>query len=119
MGKGAQLQRIRIEKALNGKSLKVSAYGKTWNTVFRVNQYMNGRIAIETKVADGEEAGEPYGILTCNLPDEKIEDGQIIVKTWSENEGLAAAALGSGLFRDTGKRIPTGFVQAQIWEVLG
>jgi hypothetical protein len=39
-------------------------------------------------------------------------------KAWSENEELAREALVSGLFRDTGVRRRSGFVEAQLWEVV-
>ncbi len=46
-----------------------------------------------------------------------MEKDGILVKTWSENEAFAKAALATGLFEDTGKRFPTGFVEAQIWKL--
>ena len=45
------------------------------------------------------------------IPDE----GCFLVKTWSGNEKVAAQALASGLFEDTGQRIPAGLVEAQVW----
>lgn len=77
-----------------------------------VDKYHNGRLAIVIG-----ERSEPIGVLTVNLPLAHLEDGEIIVKAWSENEQLAADALLSGQFIDTGKRIPTGYVEAQVWRV--
>ena len=74
--------------------------------------YADGNIAIQYTVNDGE----PFGTLTVNLPDTEISEGEFAVKTWSENEQLAKAALASGIFEDMGKRIPTGFVEAHIWK---
>ena len=48
-------------------------------------------------------------------PDAGLIDGEFAVRTWSKNESVAKAALASGIFEDTGKRIPTGFVEAQVW----
>jgi hypothetical protein len=56
--------------------------------------------------------------LTVNIPEADLEPGEILVKTWSENESLAAAALASGHFRDTGKRVKTGWCEAEVWEVI-
>lgn len=72
--------------------------------------YAQGNIAIQYM----GDAG-PLGTLTVNLPDDELDDGEFAVKTWSENEQLAKAAFATGLFEDTGKRIPTGFVEAQVW----
>ena len=69
------------------------------------------RIAIQLRAG-----GEPLAILTINLPDEPLNPSEMFVKTWSENAEIAAEALESGLFVDTGKRVPTGFVEAQIWK---
>lgn len=108
----------RISKKLNGKPLKVNLYGTKYNTTFSVNQYgVSGRVAIELFMM-GEYGREPFGILTCNLPYVPLEDGEVIIKNWSENEDIAKAALASGYFKDTGKRVATGFVEAQIWRVL-
>jgi hypothetical protein len=44
-----------------------------------------------------------------------MEEGDILVKTWSENERTTDILRKSGLFIDTGRRVPTGFTQAEIW----
>ena len=82
-------------------------------------KYVNGRLAIQLVSADSCEgilsAGEPVGMLTVNIPSAELEDGEFLVKTWSENEDLAGGALASGRFVDTGRRVPTGHVEAQVW----
>lgn len=80
--------------------------------VVRMGCYGNGRLAIQLVNAETEE---PIGKLTVNLPGEELGGGEFFVKTWSENEGIAAAALASGVFEDTGRRVPTGHVEAQVW----
>lgn len=105
-----------IRKSLEGKELVVHAFGYSYTTLFTVCKYReNGRAAVELTMKDD---GEPFCTLTCNLNHVPLEDREILVKTWSENEETSQCALASGLFRDTGKRTSTGFVQAQIWEVL-
>lgn len=72
-----------------------------------------GRMAI-LLVDDATE--EPHSKLTVNLPEApKLAPGEFHVKTWGENEEVARAALASGLFVDTGRRVPTGFVEAHVW----
>jgi len=53
--------------------------------------------------------------LTVNLPDESLADGEFFVKTWSENEAIVEEAMASGLFVDTGRRVPTGYCIAHVW----
>lgn len=72
---------------------------------------LNDRLAISLF----DDEGEPCTTLTCNLPDENLEEGEFFIKTWFPNEEITVAALESGLFVDTGKRVETGFVQAPVW----
>jgi len=73
----------------------------------------NGRLALHIYCKTG-----PYAVLTVNLDPVKmaiLEPGEIMVKAWSENSMLVPYALASPYFTDTGKRVPTGFVEAQVW----
>lgn len=72
---------------------------------------VNDRLAI--MLIDDE--GDPCTDLTVNLPGEHLAEGEFFVKTWFPNEEISVAALASGHFVDTGRRVPTGFVQAQVW----
>lgn len=76
-------------------------------------EYAGGRLAI--KYVD-IKSGEPFSILTVNLPDDELADGEFFVKTWSENEKTAKAAIESGFYKDTGRRVKTGFVEAEVWK---
>lgn len=76
-------------------------------------QYESGRMALQLMMPDGQLAA----VLTVNIPemDKMLKPGEFFVKAWSENETIAKEALASGLFVDTGKRVESGFVEAQIW----
>ena len=88
------------------------ALGVTLTAVCGV--YANGRLAIQLETFDGE----PWAVLSVNLPDAPAPPkGHFYAKTWSENEVIRAAALRSGLFEDTGQRIPTGWVLAELWRL--
>jgi len=78
-------------------------------------QYADGSPAIVAMVA---ETGEPYGKLSVNLAGRTVlKPGEIAIKTYAENQSLAAAARRSGLFVDTRKRVPVNFVEAEIWRL--
>lgn len=50
-----------------------------------------------------EGAGlEPLATATVNVPDWGPEDGCIMIKDWSENEGMMASLVDSGVIEDTG-----------------
>lgn len=82
-----------------------------------VGTYMDKTPAIELI---GEDGSQICRLTVCvgHLGKEKLGSNEILVKSWSENEKIAALCLATGLFKDTGRRIPTGLVEAQIWEVL-
>jgi len=70
----------------------------------------NGSIAVQFKGR----------LLSVNIDDisGNLKPGLFCVKNWSENAELAAEAFQTGLFEDTGVKIPTGFVEAPIWKLL-
>jgi hypothetical protein len=74
-------------------------------------RYRNGSLALELL----DSNGELIAALSVNLVDEspRFAPYEFAVKTWGENEELAADALRSGLFTDTGKR--AGFIRALVW----
>lgn len=94
--------------------VSVNAYGKEHNLYLLQQQYGNQRIAI---TAHDAADGGPFGTVTTNLPDFPLEEGEFFVKTWSENQWVPQLLTNCNLFEDTGKRMPTGFVEAQIWKL--
>ena len=100
---------------LDGVPLKVNLFGKDYDVVFDTQYYPNGRIALQ--LIDAKE-GDLFCTLTCNLPEVHLEDGEILIKNWSENGDVAKAAFATGLFGDTGLSVRTGFVEAPIWRIL-
>ena len=73
--------------------------------------YENHRLAILVVSSDGE----PLATLTVNLPNHRLEPGEFFVKNYSENIGIAEAAMASGLFEATGKEVPHGWVNIPVW----
>jgi hypothetical protein len=65
-----------------------------------------------------EADGCPYLTLSVNPPEPiALAPDEFVAKTWSENTMTAALALDSGLFEDTGGRVPMGFVTGEIWRI--
>jgi len=98
-------------KKLHSTMFTVNSFGETHQVVARAGCYEGGRTAIVLKGIDGS----PFGKLTVNIPECPLEPDEILVKTWAENEGWAHGFLDYPFFADTGKRCPTGFVEAEIW----
>lgn len=93
------------------RKMKSSRYG--WLYI-KKRYYESGRPALQLV----DHAAKLIAVLTVNIPehDGMLAPGEFFVKTWSENELLAKEALASGNFADTGRRVPTGHVEAQIWK---
>lgn len=71
----------------------------------------NDRLTVQIFDEEG-----PCTMLSCNLPEHDLAEGEFFVKDWSENEEIAVAAYRSGHFVNTGKRSPDGLA-AMIWKM--
>jgi hypothetical protein len=80
-----------------------------------VDAYSNGRIAV---TAVDRVTGDRLGRVTVNIPEAQQADGEIFVKTWSENSGWVyqLPELLPHVFRNTGRKVPAGYIQAEVWE---
>jgi len=52
--------------------------------------YSNGRTALRAVDCD---TGEPIAMLTVNIPEITLEPGQVLIKDYSENEGVLESLL--------------------------
>src|SRR5690242_4416867 len=80
-------------------------------TVIKDYYTNNNRLAVLLRT----ENGEPYATLSANVPTAKLLDGEFAVKNYSGNEEIAKAAMYSGIFVDTGKRVQSGYVEMPVW----
>ena len=103
-------QKPTVTGPSTGLSFNSRSFGKV-NVI--TNTYRHGgKLSVEL-VAD---SGEEIAVLSVNMPERSplLGDGEFFAKTWSENEEIAADALFSGIFRNTG-RTSEDIVNAQIW----
>ncbi len=84
-----------------------------------MERYLNNNAMAITIYCIDNSIVEPYLDVTTNIDEANtiLEDNQILVKTWSENEKYIDELLNSGYFKDTGKRIPINLVVAHVWEI--
>jgi hypothetical protein len=85
-----------------------------YGTIYvKKRQYGSGRMALQLMQPDGQL----LAVLTVNIPemDKQLRPGEFFVKTWSENKEIAEEARKSGLFVDSGRRVKSELVEAQIW----
>lgn len=64
--------------------------------------------------------GSPVPTATVNVPgtSEVLPEDTVILKNYSENEGLLETLMEAGMIEDTGSRVPTGFVGSPIVRLL-
>jgi len=75
-------------------------------------KYGNGSTAIQAF-----RGGEPMFVATVAL-DEQPPVGHVFMKGWSENEGVPLALEKAGIIQLTGRKIPTGYVEAEEAKLL-
>ena len=75
--------------------------------------YENGSRAIQGFTLQGE----PQFVATVALDEMPAEDC-VFLKGWSENEGIPEALVRAGLVELTGRKIPTGYCEAEEARLL-
>lgn len=58
--------------------------------------------------------GKPELTVTVSVENNVIPDGHILIKNWSENEGVREALFKAGVIENVAVLIPTGFVHAHL-----
>jgi len=93
---------------------------KNWNCEIVKHQYNNnGRTALELVAAEDDMEqdiwkGEPIATATVNLSDTPLASDEVIVKDYSENEGMLDTLLKAGVVELTGRTVSTGFVTCPV-----
>jgi len=81
--------------------------------------HQSKRLCIIAYVVEDNQLIESWGKVTVNVPEIPLEENEIIVKVHSENEWvLQLLNLLPDVFRDTQKRIASGFVELQVWKLM-
>lgn len=62
--------------------------------------------------------GQPVAVATKVVPGVSLENDEVIIKSYSENEGMLSALASAGVVEPTGKTIPSGFVELDICKLL-
>lgn len=76
--------------------------------------YGNGRPAI-TLV---EDDGLTFAVLSVNVPDVHLEPGEVIIKTYSEGEGMLEFLLHHKIVSEPKRWIKTGWVEIPVVDLL-
>lgn len=88
---------------------------KEWTCKMNFAQYKNDRTAIE--LVDSSN-GEPIAMATVNIPEEDIEDDEVIIKNYSENDGMLDALMDAGVVGEPLRMVKSGFVEVPVVKLL-
>lgn len=64
------------------------------------------------------EDGSLMAVATICLSGVTLEEGEVIVKDYSENSGMLDALVKAGVVVDTGRRVASGFINAPVCKLL-
>lgn len=79
--------------------------------------YVGSPLHLQVWVRGALSCWEPYLTLTRNVRPNDCKADEILVKTHEENAHLRQSLLNTGLFADTGKRLPCGYVELEVWRL--
>jgi hypothetical protein len=88
---------------------------ETYNVSLEFGKYNNGRTAIE--LIDLED-GCPVMMATVNLPDVSLSDDEVIIKNYSENEGVLEFLIENGIVSKPLRTVSSGWVTCPIVRFL-
>lgn len=77
------------------------------NVTIALRKYENDRIAIQLNDATD---GHPYAVATVNMPDVLLADNEVLIKDYSENEGVLDFLIRNNIVTPTPNGVQSGFV---------
>ena len=90
-------------------------YFKEWPCEIYMKRYVDGNPCLQLTHAT---ESYPVATATTNIAGFKVPDGYILIKDWSENEGMLECLTKAGVIEPTGEKVSTGFVQAHVAKLL-
>lgn len=86
-------------------------------------KYKNGRLALQLVAAEADAErglfkGEPIAMATINIPEIALNANEVIIKDYSENEGMLEVLQEAGIVSDPIEFIQTGFVTVPVVALL-
>jgi hypothetical protein len=109
---------VFIQGTISMKEIKRVKY-KEWDCILYKDKYTdNGRTAL---ILLDEHDYETVSVATVNVPEARLEPSEVIIKNYSENEGMLEFLVREGIVQDTGKKVKTvktGYVDTPVCKLL-
>jgi hypothetical protein len=93
----------------------LSREGKSFPLLIYKGKYPEGG---NTLLFVTTEDGEPFGKVTVNIPGVRLEDDEVLVKNYSENEPWIWSLFENGIISETGLSVPSGWTNIPICKIL-
>jgi hypothetical protein len=93
---------------------------KNWDCELRFDKYCdNDRTAMELVAWEDDDdkdvfEGEPISTCTVNIPEASLAVDEVIIKDYSENEGMLQTLLDAGVVELAGRSVRSGFVTCPV-----
>lgn len=94
--------------------MKLTPY-QGYNIHLSIKRYANGRPCIELF---DEDDGFPFARATANVTEWQPGEDEILIKNYSENEGLLDWLVSNGIVEDTLRTHRSGFIFLNICKLL-
>ncbi len=89
---------------------------KEWNCILKKEMYQNNqRVAL---VLEDENDGEVVAHATVNLSKYPLDDNEVLIKDYAENEGMLDCLIEHGIVEKPEYFIYSGFVQLPVCKLL-
>lgn len=89
------------------KTFKLTAHGQSYNVTVNLAKYANNRTSISLTDADD---GQPYATATVNIDHVLLADNEVLIKDYSENEGMLDFLVKNNIVTPTPNGVQSGFV---------
>lgn len=88
---------------------------KEWDCVLQFHKYNNDRTAL---MLVDEYDGSPVAVATINIPNEDLGKDEVVIKDYTENEGMLDTLIDAGIISNPVAYIKTGYVNSPICKLL-
>jgi hypothetical protein len=112
--KAEQLHAERAEQEAQ-RALPPTVNFRGFDCELEFQQYPNGRTALV--LVHGSER-EPATVATVNVPEAHLGPDEVLIKNYSENEGLLEALEKAGVVKTTERAVASGFVTVPVCKLL-
>jgi len=79
-----------------------------------IRKYNNGRSAIELLEMDPAYGPTPYMTASVNIPNVLLQDNEVLIKDYSENEGITKFLSKHNIVTPTNNWVKSGYVDVQV-----